>query len=115
MVRETSTTANIDADHANGIHVGPIAMQMAIDKAKARAHYFTPLPLWHSPQALTAQEHGMGAVNVINAGHLGGAGYHASMAAEQGCVGHVMATSGESATARLLLGCVPHNRWPPVV
>ena len=42
----------------------------------------------------------MGAVNVINAGHLGGAGYHASMAAEQGCVGHVMATSGESATAR---------------
>lgn len=47
-------------------------MQMAIDKAK---------------------EHGIGAVNVINAGHLGGAGYHAPMAADQGCIGHVMATS----------------------
>ena len=49
----------------------------------------------------------MGAVNVINAGHLGGAGYHASMAAEQGCVGHVMATSGESATARASAGLRP--------
>ena len=35
-----------------------------------------------------AKEHGLGAVNVVNAGHLGGAGYHAAMAAEQGCVGH---------------------------
>ena len=57
----------------------------------------------------------MGAVNVINAGHLGGAGYHASMAAEQGCVGHVMATSGESATAEASAGLRPSQPMPPVV
>ena len=27
VTRETTTTANIDADHANGIHVGPNAMR----------------------------------------------------------------------------------------
>ena len=27
---------------------------------------------------------------VKNAGHLGGAGYHASMAAKQGCIGQVL-------------------------
>ena len=36
-----------------------------------------------------AKEFGIGCVLVKNAGHLGGAGYHASMAAKQGCIGQV--------------------------
>ena len=37
-----------------------------------------------------AKEFGIGCVLVKNAGHLGGAGYHASMAAKQGCIGQVL-------------------------
>ncbi len=60
--RETKTTMTVDADGALGIHVGPWAMQQAIDKAK---------------------EFGMAAVTVKNSGHLAGCGYYAMMAAEQ--------------------------------
>ena len=51
-----------------GIHVGPMAMKLAIEKAK---------------------KFGMGCVIVKNAGHLGGAGYHANLAAKEGCIGQV--------------------------
>ena len=51
-----------------GIHVGPMAMKLAIEKAK---------------------KYGMGCVIVKNAGHLGGAGYHANLAAKEGCIGQV--------------------------
>ena len=37
-----------------------------------------------------AKQFGIGCVLVKNAGHLGGAGYHASMAAKQGCIGQVL-------------------------
>ncbi|MDG0866951.1 Ldh family oxidoreductase [Candidatus Lucifugimonas marina] len=71
--RETKTTMTVDADGALGIHVGPWAMQQAIDKAK---------------------EFGMAAVAVKNSGHLAGCGYYAMMAAEQGMIGHCMTAGG---------------------
>ena len=65
---ENSAVSIIDADGALGIHVGPMAMKLAIKKAKA---------------------FGIGCVIVKNAGHLGGAGYHANLAAKEGCIGQV--------------------------
>ena len=77
VVRETDTTALIDSDHALGIHVAPDAMRLAIEKAR---------------------RHGTGTVAVIKAGHLGGAGYHASLAAEANMIGQAMAGPGGSQT-----------------
>ena len=57
--RETDTTAVLDGDGGIGLHVGPYAMKMAIEKAA---------------------EFGLGAVCVHNVGHMGGAGYHAMLA-----------------------------------
>ncbi|KAK3252572.1 hypothetical protein CYMTET_38136 [Cymbomonas tetramitiformis] len=67
-LHHTPTTALWDADRG----LGMLAMHTAVAKAKA---------------------HGVGVVVVRNAAHLGGAGYHAMLAAEQGCIGHTMATS----------------------
>ncbi|MCZ6616667.1 MAG: Ldh family oxidoreductase, partial [Gammaproteobacteria bacterium] len=75
--RETKTTMTVDADRALGIHVGPWAMQRAIDKAK---------------------EFGMAAVAVKNSGHLAGCGYYAMMAADQGRIGHCMTAGGSHQT-----------------
>ena len=72
-VRERPGTAVIDADGALGIHVAPHAMRVAIAKAKVV---------------------GSGSVVVRNAGHFGAIGYFAKMAAEAGCVGQVMLSSG---------------------
>ena len=59
----------MDGDGGLGLHVGPMAMKLAIQKAK---------------------QFGVGCVIVKNAGHLGGAGYHTSLAAKEGCIGQVM-------------------------
>ena len=72
-IRESKTTMTADADGALGIHVGPWAMQQAIDRAR---------------------EYGIGAVAAINSGHLAGCGYYAMMAAEQGMIGHCMTAGG---------------------
>lgn len=85
VLRETATTANIDADGALGIQIGADMMQMAIDRAK---------------------EFGTGAVTVSDSGHLGGCGYYAAMAAEQGMIGLCM-TGGHFAGARTTGGMVP--------
>ncbi|MBO04789.1 MAG: malate dehydrogenase [Chloroflexi bacterium] len=77
VTRESKTTMTVDADGALGIHVGPWAMQVAIDKAK---------------------EFGMAAVAVTNSGHLAGCGYYAMMAAEQGMIGHCMTAGGSHQT-----------------
>lgn len=77
VVRETDTTALIDSDGALGIHVAPGAMRLAIEKAR---------------------KHGTGTVAVIKAGHLGGAGYHASLAAQQNMIGQAMAGPGGNQT-----------------
>lgn len=77
VLRETDTTALIDSDRALGIHVAPDAMRMAIAKAK---------------------KHGTGTVAVKGAGHLGGAGYHASLAAQENMIGQAMAGPGGGQT-----------------
>ncbi len=77
VVRETSTTANIDADGALGIHIGPPAMEMAISKA---------------------DEHGVGVVTVFNTGHLAGCSHYVLQAVEAGMIGHTMTAGGAGIT-----------------
>ena len=48
-----------------------------------------------------AKQFGIGCVLVKNAGHLGGAGYHASMAAKQGCIGQVLVCPGVNILPKL--------------
>jgi len=73
IVRETPSTANIDADRGLAVILGPKAMQIAIDKAK---------------------NVGIGVVTMSNAGHSGAIGHHAMLAAEQGMVGVTMTSGG---------------------
>jgi LDH2 family malate/lactate/ureidoglycolate dehydrogenase len=71
--RETSTTALVDGDNSLGTHVGPWAMELAIEKAA---------------------KHGMGAVSVHSSGHLAGCGFYAMQAAQADMVGHCMTAGG---------------------
>ncbi len=66
IIKETPTTAVVDGHHGMGQVIGYKAMQMAIDKAK---------------------EYGMGMVAVRNSTHYGIAGYYATQATKQGCIG----------------------------
>lgn len=64
--REHLATATIDCDRALGLMIAPIAMRIAIKKAK---------------------QTGIGAVSMRNSQHLGMAAYHAMLAAKEGMVG----------------------------
>jgi LDH2 family malate/lactate/ureidoglycolate dehydrogenase len=75
IVKETPSTATIDGDGGLGLMIAPKAMEIAIEKAKAV---------------------GTGVVAVRNSGHLGAAGYHAMMAAEQDMIGWCMTAGGKS-------------------
>ena len=66
IVREGPTTAVIDGHDGMGHVIAKRSMQMAIDKAK---------------------KYGMGMVAVRNSTHYGIAGYYATMATEQNCIG----------------------------
>ena len=66
VVKETPTTAVVDGHDGMGQVIGKKAMQMAIDKAK---------------------QYGLGMVVVRNSCHYGIAGYYATQATEQGCIG----------------------------
>jgi LDH2 family malate/lactate/ureidoglycolate dehydrogenase len=77
VVRETATTATIDGDNGLGAHLGPLGMELAIEKAR---------------------EYGIGAVSMFNSGHLAGCGYYAMMAAEQDMIGHCMTAGGARQT-----------------
>ncbi|MCM1285762.1 MAG: Ldh family oxidoreductase [Acetobacter sp.] len=66
IIKETETTAVVDGHDGMGQVIGYKAMQMAIDKAK---------------------KYGMGMVAVRNSCHYGIAGYYATQATEQGCIG----------------------------
>jgi L-2-hydroxycarboxylate dehydrogenase (NAD+) len=66
IIRESPTTAVVDAHHGMGMITGTRSMQMAIDKA---------------------EKYGMGAVAVRNSTHFGIAGYYPTMAARAGMVG----------------------------
>lgn len=92
IVRETSTTANVDADGALGIHVGPWANELAIEKAR---------------------EHGIGAVTVFNTGHLAGCGYYVAKVAEADMIGHCM-TSGSSGQTIPTWGAKPYLGTNPI-
>lgn len=69
IVRETLSTATVDADAGLGLIAGPYAMQIAIDKAKST---------------------GSGWVSVKNSNHFGIAAYHAMMALEEDMIGIAM-------------------------
>ena len=77
IVRESATTANIDGDGALGAEIGPIAMEMAIEKA---------------------EKYGMGAVVVSNTGHLAGCGYYPLQAVEKDMIGQAMTSGGAGLT-----------------
>ena len=66
FLKETPTTAVLDANDGMGMVVSQKAMQMAIDKAKL---------------------YGMGMVAVRNSTHYGIAGYYATMASKEGMIG----------------------------
>ena len=66
VVKETPTTAVVDGHDGMVQVIGKKAMQMAIDKAK---------------------QYGLGMVAVRNSCHYGIAGYYATQATEQGCIG----------------------------
>ena len=66
IVKETETTALIDGNLGLGLYIGPYCMQMAIDKAK---------------------KYGVGFVACQNSTHYGIAGYYATMASQNGCIG----------------------------
>lgn len=103
VLKETSTTARVDAGMALGTEVGAWCMNMAIDKAR---------------------EHGIGAVSLMNTGHLAGCGYYAYMATQHDMIGHMMTAGGGHQTlptfgARPLLGtnpiawAAPARKMPP--
>ena len=66
IIKETECTAVVDGHDGMGQVIGKRAMQMAIDKAK---------------------KYGMGMVAVRNSCHYGIAGYYATQATKQGCIG----------------------------
>src|SRR5213083_3342045 len=68
VVRESATTALVDADAGLGHPAAVMAMGIAIKKAKAM---------------------GVGAASVFNSHHFGAAGYYAAMASKEGLVGMV--------------------------
>ena len=72
IVRESPSTATVDADRGLAVILGPKAMALAIEKAR---------------------NVGVGAVTMRNAGHSGAIGHHAMLAAEADMVG-VTATAG---------------------
>jgi len=66
VVSESETTALVDGNLGLGLYIGPYCMQMAIGKAK---------------------KFGVGFVACRNSTHYGIAGYYATMATDQGCIG----------------------------
>src|SRR5699024_341111 len=66
IIKETPTTAIIDAHDGMGQVASYHSMKLAIDKAK---------------------EYGMGMVAVRNSTHYGTAGFYTEMAAKEGCIG----------------------------
>src|SRR5262245_18575863 len=66
IVRESPATAVIDAERRLGIVIGPKAMRLAVDKARAV---------------------GVGVVTVYNSGHFGAIGHFAMQAAQHDMIG----------------------------
>src|SRR5262245_62794381 len=75
IVRESPSTATLDGDGGLGVILGPKAMRIAIDKAKAV---------------------GVGIVTMYNGRHLGAVGHHAMLAAKEDMVGMCMTAAQPS-------------------
>ena len=75
ILRQSAATAVIDAEKRLGIIVGPRAMRLAVEKAKAV---------------------GVGVVTVNNAGHFGAIGHYAMQAAQQDMIGVCFTGAGLS-------------------
>jgi LDH2 family malate/lactate/ureidoglycolate dehydrogenase len=75
IVRESPSTATIDGDGGLGVILGPKAMRIAIDKARAV---------------------GVGIVTMYNGRHLGAVGHHAMLAAQEDMVGMCMTATQPS-------------------
>ena len=73
VLRESSVSATIDADQGIGLHVGPKAMDMAIEKA---------------------EQTGIGAVAIQRCGHVGMLAYYAMQALEHDMIGVCMVSAG---------------------
>jgi LDH2 family malate/lactate/ureidoglycolate dehydrogenase len=73
VLRDTGPAVTIDGDRGLGLVVGPPAMDLAIERARA---------------------HGIGVVLVTNAGHYGAAAYHAHRAVAHDMIGVSMTTGG---------------------
>jgi LDH2 family malate/lactate/ureidoglycolate dehydrogenase len=69
IIHETPSTAVVDGDQGLGLVVAPVAMKVAIEKAK---------------------QVGTGWVSVCNSNHFGIAAYHAMLALEEDMIGMVM-------------------------
>ncbi|MDA0770071.1 MAG: Ldh family oxidoreductase [Chloroflexi bacterium] len=91
IVREAPGTAVIDADKGLAVILGPKAMNIAIDKAR---------------------NVGVGFVSMFNAGHSGGIGHHAMLAAEQDMVG--MVTTAASLQVVPTFGAEPRYGTNPI-
>lgn len=75
VIREMPAAASLDCDGGHGLVIGPMAMEMAIDKAKI---------------------YGIGTITANNGRHFGAAAYHAAMALEHNMIGIAMTTGGMS-------------------
>ena len=73
VVRESAVSATLDADLGIGLHVGPKAMEMAIEKA---------------------EQYGMGAVGVQRCGHVGMLAYYPMQALPHDMIGVCMVSAG---------------------
>lgn len=73
IVREMPAAATLDCDGGHGLVVGPMAMNMAIERAKV---------------------YGIGTITAKNGRHFGAAAYHAAMALEHGMIGIAMTAGG---------------------
>lgn len=104
VVRESASTANVDADRGLGIFLAPTMMRMAIDKAR---------------------ETGIGMVTLGGGRHLGMCAYHAMMPLDHSMIGMCMTATGplmlptHGREPRLgtnpLAVAVPTGRPPPFV
>ncbi len=104
-VRESNTSATWDGDRSLGLHIGPGAMELAMDKA---------------------EEHGMGAVAVKNTKHFGMLAYYTLQAVERDMIGVAMVSAGGGAMVPIfgsepvfgtqpIAWAAPADKMPPFV
>ena len=92
IVSQKGAVARLDADRGLGLHTAPKSMNMAIDYAR---------------------QFGIGSVSLMNAGHLGAAGYHALMAVEHDMIG-VCFTGGGGFAMLPTFGAEPRFGTNPI-